>query len=91
VKGIRGKHSIWTVARIEIDEHGRDDGFLPVASFWDEDEALADRQRRANAISDPTLRFEVVRAEATAVYPADESPPWAGDPDRLKRRGYEAQ
>jgi hypothetical protein len=50
---------------------------------------MAERER-LNAMSGGSeVHHEVVTAEATVVYPADELPPWMHDPDRLKRRGYE--
>jgi hypothetical protein len=39
--------------------------------------------------TDLTIRYEALMIEATVVHPADESPPWVPDPDRLRRRGYE--
>jgi hypothetical protein len=89
VKGIRETRTLWTVMRVEQDEDGRDDGCVRVGSFWEEPLAVAEQQLLEAANSDPTVRHEVIASEPTVVYPADESPPWVPDPDRLKRRGYE--
>jgi hypothetical protein len=89
VEGIRETRPVWTVFRIGQDEHGRDDSFVEIASFWDRAEAVAERERLNGANADVAVYYEVIEAEATVVYPADESPPWVHDPDRLRKRGYE--
>ncbi len=89
MKGKRESHPIWIVARIEQDERGLDDGYVDCGSFWNEADAIAERDRLDAENTDPAARFVVDRNIATAVYPSDELPPWIDDPDRLKRRGYE--
>jgi hypothetical protein len=89
VEGIRETRPVWTVFRFGQDGHGRTDSAVEIASFWDQAEALAERERLSAANTDVAVSYEVIEAEATVVYPADEPPPWVHDPDRLRRRGYE--
>jgi len=87
--GVRESHPVWTVARIERDENGLDDGCFECASFWHETEAIAERDRLEAANTDQSSRYVIIQSMATVAYPSDELPPWVEDPDRLSRRGYE--
>jgi hypothetical protein len=89
MESIRASHPIWEVARVERDDDGRDDGYVACASFWNEADATAERDRLERVNTDESNYFVVVEDIVTVVYPADEEPPWVDDPDRLKRRGYE--
>ena len=87
--GIRESHLLWTVARIERDENGLDDGYVECASFWHQSHAIAERDRLEAANKDESFYCVIDESTATVVYPSDELPPWIEDPGRLKRRGYE--
>jgi hypothetical protein len=89
MESIRASHLHWEVARIERDKDGRDDGYVVCASYWNEADATAERERLDRGNTDESYYFVVVEQLVTVVYPADEQPPWVDDPDRLKRRGYE--
>jgi hypothetical protein len=89
MKGIRASHPIWTVARVDRDEYGRDDGYTELASYWNAAEAKRERDRLEAANTDDSCYFVVTESVATVVYPEDEAPPWIDHPDRLKNRGYE--
>jgi hypothetical protein len=68
---------------------GEDESFLEAGAFWSEEEAQSECERLQGLQTDLTIRYEALMIEATVVHPADESPPWVPDPDRLRRRGYE--
>lgn len=89
MRGIRFSRPLWTVALIERDKDGRDDGWVECNVFWNEADAIAERDRLAEANTDVSFYYVVSDDMATGVYPADETPPWIQDPDRLKERGYE--
>jgi len=91
MKGIRATRPLWTVFRMERDEFGQDDGAHEAGRFWTEEEALAEQRRLTKENSDPRSYFIAIEVEATVVYPDDEEPPWVDDPDRLKKRGWEAE
>jgi hypothetical protein len=75
--------------RFAEDVNGGGSDVQDIASFWHEAKAVDEASRRNSANTDSTVTFEVIESEATGVYPADENPPWASDPERLARRGYE--
>lgn len=89
MEGVRAAHPAWLIQRVEVDERGYDESFLEAGAFWSEEEARSECERLQRLQSDPTTRYEPLMAEGTVVYPADESPPWVPDPDRLRKRGYE--
>jgi hypothetical protein len=89
VDGTRETRPMWMVMRFKRDERGIDDNWVQVGSFWNETQALTEQAKLDSLSDDPSVHHEVIRTEATVVYPADESPPWVADPDRLAKRGYE--
>ena len=89
MEGVRATHQYWLICRVEVDKRGYDESFLEAGRFWSEEEARSECGRLHRLPSDATIRYEAVMGEATFIYPADESPPWARDPDRLRKRGYE--
>jgi hypothetical protein len=89
MEGVRATHPLWLIHRVEVDERGDDESFLEAGSFWSEEEARSECERLQGLQPDLTIRYEALTIEATVVHPADESPPWVPDPDRLRRRGYE--
>jgi hypothetical protein len=90
VEGIRYRKPVWVVYRFWQNADGIDDDAKDLGLFWDQTGAVeeADRLNRSN--TDPAVRYEVLEHEVIGVYPADEKPPWVSDPDRWKKRGYEA-
>ena len=80
---------VWLVVRSERDEHRLDDDQEEVASYWERPLAIAERERLTRLNTEPAAHYEVIEVEATVVYPDDERPPWASDPDLRKKRGYE--
>ena len=89
VDAIRATHPAWHICRVEADERGEDEFFMEGGTFWSEAEARSECARLQQIQTNPAVRYEALVAEATVVYPADETPPWVPDPDRLRRRGYE--
>jgi hypothetical protein len=91
MEGIRFRRPTWTVYRIWTDEDGIDDAIKDMGLFWGEENAVEEAARLNEANEDPDIRFEVIEHVTTGIYPADESPPWVPDPERLARRGYESR
>jgi hypothetical protein len=77
------------VTRFWEDADGLTDDAKEIASFWNQREAAAEANRLNHSNTDPAVWYEVIEAEVSGVYPADEKPPWVRDPERLIRRGYE--
>jgi hypothetical protein len=71
------------------DENGLTEESRHLGSFWDKAEAVGELDRLRESTDDSSTTYEVIEVDASGVYPADETPPWVHDPDRLHRRGYE--
>jgi hypothetical protein len=89
VKGISYRRPLWTIMRFWKDADGLIDDADEVGSFWSQDDAVAETNRLNQGNTDPAVSYDVIQAEASGVYPADEEPPWVRDAERLIRRGYE--
>jgi hypothetical protein len=88
VKAIRETRPVWQVMRMERNEYGIEDGMLQPGFFWNEQEAIAERERLQRLNADSPIHYVVIEGEASVVYPDDEPPPWVADLD-WKKRGYE--
>jgi hypothetical protein len=90
VRGIRYQRPVWTVYRMWTNDEGRVDDARDVGKFWEQSRAESAAARLNDANTDPAVEYIVSESEAFGYYPADEEPPWVSDPDRRKKRGYEA-
>ena len=88
VKARRETRPSWSVMRLNRDENGIEDGSLEAGFFWDDSLAETERERLEGLNADPAVRYVVIEAAASVVYPDDESPPWVAGLD-WKKRGYE--